>query len=179
MFNIKHGVHYESLIKFLDLYKRLSQRGVTVKSVYFKILNLGNNNISYLKLDINDKTLKQITTYILTNKDITKHNYFSVAIPQNLYLEVTNLKKYKSYFRVTVNIGKTPTYLDLKIKDARQQTIINREINRYKRLFTTIWLDYSNNIQQTIKQVNDTIKTYSNNYVSVTYMNREYVKPQK
>lgn len=173
-----YNINYKSIILLLFLIKTLKQRGITVKTMNLHVLDIKTFKSKFLKIELNSFTMTLLNNYIKTNKNIDSGKYIEVLIPQNLYLEVTNLKKYKSYFRVNVGLNISPKYLDEKIQDKRQQIVINREIDRYKRLFNNIWDKYILQIKTLNKEINTDIKKHTDNYVSVNYVNTGYVTPQ-
>ena len=166
-----------SLLTFQSFYKWLEQRGVTIDIVYFKVIDLESNDIRYEKETINANFWKRLKNYIKNNRNLNKKKYSEVVTPQNLYMTVDNLKKYRSQFRVNVQIGKSPKYLDLKLKDNRQQHIINREIERYKRLFDSLWEKYSIEQRNVIKDLK--LRFEYDNYYVPGYAVRGYVTPQE
>ncbi len=176
----QYNPNYKSVDLLITLFTFLNNYGFDITNIIVKIYNDSKKTLDY----INTKDIANFTidcNYYLNNyKGTTGYNLFLLN-----YIELTNrnLQKYENRFVIDLK-----DLNDIKIKKVNitnniNQSIIDREVNRYmdmiNNLLTDYRIKYKESFQIIEKQQNDNDKNAANNYVEANYIIPvDYVYPQ-
>lgn len=118
------------------------------------------------------KTFQTDFTKIYQEQLLNNFEGTNIIRLEEVLFEVKNLSKWQCEFDLQ-EISKGVVIKERKLVKEKQQTIIDREIERYKQIVLSKLIEYNSNIDSI------TIPPLTNNsYVDEFYMNDNYVYPQ-